>query len=207
VWEGECQPLAEIVAAFDCPAGTSARYFLDDALYYRLRCERGDGTAHGAAAQWDPPGELRWRRGYREGQQHGAAIDYGPQSKVSLTGAMAQGRPDGTWIAWEPTSGRELGRFTLAAGTGVMRSWYPDGAKRSETAYEAGLEHGPRKVYSPKGVLLVAGGAKQGKVHGRYIYYHEDGTPRLVACYAKGKTRWEIDAPEALPKALERRCR
>jgi len=76
---------------------------------------------------------------------------------------------------------------------GQKRSYYPDGAVRSETAYANGFANGPTRTLGPKGKLKRSGEMKDGKRHGAMTDYDtKTGKPRRIVHYVDGRVQGTV---------------
>ncbi len=63
---------------------------------------------------------------------------------------------------------------------------YPDGSINFHYFLLKGKLHGPGKVWSPQGVLLIEENFHKGVLHGLVRRWHENGKPQLLAYYTNG---------------------
>ncbi|HWU89659.1 MAG TPA: hypothetical protein VN253_20495, partial [Kofleriaceae bacterium] len=93
-------------------------------------CARPDGTRHGPFVTLFPDGSIQIEGTYRDGTLDGPWQRRHPNGAVVEHGAYAAGQKTGRWTQSSPT-GAALGDYELAAGTGVEKRWYDDGAPYS----------------------------------------------------------------------------
>ncbi len=132
------------------------------------------------------------------------------ENKLTFTGTYSQGKPDGTFISYDH-NGKEIGRFDIKDGTGMMTTWQPnahlsklkeyvrkgdrDGLYQElvgrdkvvvEGHYSGGVKWGSWKEWTPDGVLLVERNWKRGKLEGAWKKY-VGGKLSSEATYKDGK--------------------
>ena len=61
------------------------------------------------------------------------------------------------------------------AFTGIIKSYYDNGALKEDTPYKDGKENGIGKVYYHNGNLLMEGNYKDDKLEGLFKEYYENG--------------------------------
>lgn len=131
-------------------------------------CAKPDGTKHGAFVTLFPDGTTAIAGLYNDGVLDGAWERRHPNGLVAEVGAYAAGRKHGKWKQLGP-AGNVLGEYELAAGTGIERRWFDDGALYSEIAFQSGLEHGPAKLFTQDGTLITSSRYANGKLDGSHV--------------------------------------
>lgn len=146
---------------------------------------------------------------FQMGQRHGARIRWTREGARLAEEFYEQGKPHGHFRYWNE-AGDFLGGFEIVKGTGVMLSWYPNGAKKSQVPYQSGLVHGKEVHYYLDGQTQLEGRLASGKRVGLWQGWHRKGQQALRCNYVDGKKqgvclesgRWleqlqsiEIDAP------------
>jgi hypothetical protein len=102
-----------------------------------------------------------------------------PPAADQAAGAPAHGQQ----VVPTKDGGRMEGLLVNGKRQGAWASYFPDGALRSRTHYEAGVEEGPTEVYHPNGTTYYTGRYRHGKAVGEWLFYNEDGVPVKRAMY------------------------
>ena len=131
-------------------------------------CARPDGTRHGPFVTLFPDGSIQIEGTYRDGTLDGPWQRRHPNGAVVEHGAYAAGQKTGRWTQSSPT-GAALGDYELAAGTGVEKRWYDDGAPYSEVALKAGVRHGPAKLLERDGTVSELARYSKGLLDGAHV--------------------------------------
>jgi hypothetical protein len=101
-------------------------------------------------------------------------------------GQYVKGQMDGEWIVRD-AEGKEFGRFTMQMGTGVRRSYHPNGQRASEVEYVGGRESGRYEWWDPKGAKTTEGQMKYleenraSVPHGRWRIWARGAQPERLA--------------------------
>jgi antitoxin component YwqK of YwqJK toxin-antitoxin module len=138
-------------------------------------CAKPDGTKHGRFITLFPDGEIAISGLYKDGLLDGAWERKHPNGAIAERGTYANAMKHGTWTQFAP-SGKQLGTYEMAMGTGVERRWFDDGTLYSEISFKAGLEHGPAKLYTEDGTIITSSQFENGKLDGAHVV----GTSRTM---------------------------
>ena len=149
-----------------CDAGTTLA--VAPALEPTWFCAKPDGTKHGAFVTQFPDGTTQISGLYKDGVLDGAWERRHHDGAIAQAGAYVAGQKHGTWKQLDP-SGKLLGKYELAAGTGIERRWLDDGTLYSEIAFKSGVEHGPAKYFANDGTLVISSRYMNGKLDGAYV--------------------------------------
>ncbi|MEJ7604562.1 MAG: hypothetical protein WKG01_42310 [Kofleriaceae bacterium] len=155
----------------------------------------------------DRDGNKEREGSYAGGKRDGTWTEYVENRRV-FSGAYSAGKPDGEFVYWDK-GGNELGRFSIAGGTGVMQTFhlnkkassrqrlvkgqengsYQELTQRGNVVvdgrYTNGVKHGLWKERSPAGVLELEQEWKRGKLDG-FVKKYVDGKLATEATYASG---------------------
>ena len=150
-------------------------------------CARPDGTLHGPFLTLFPDETIEISGAYKDGVLDGPWERRAPGGAVIETGSFAAGQKDGHWKQLAG-SGRVLGEYELTGGTGVEKRWFETGPLYSEQALQASVPHGPYKVYSPDGVVVISARYDHGKLDGPHAFGTRQ-TLRFEETFADGVRR------------------
>ncbi len=168
-----------------------------------------DGRLHGAFALYRPGNVIRAQGKHAHGKRVGAWVWFDKFKDIEREGTYVNGRRDGTWteradgkvsfvghyaggkpdgdFIYYGAKGDELGRSTLEAGRGVMKTFHANGRVASETTFAGGVENGPYRERTPRGTLVVEGAYRSGDRHGAWTTWTASGQLLTEAHYAAGK--------------------
>lgn len=107
--------------------------------------------------------------------------------KLYFQGTYTDGKPDGEFAYYDPKTGDELGRFTVAGGTGTLLTFHPNKKVATKTALKNGLMDGKYEEFTPRGKTVVEGRYLRGKKHGLWREQTEAGVPTLEQHWKRGK--------------------
>ncbi|MBK9029978.1 MAG: hypothetical protein IPL61_01345 [Myxococcales bacterium] len=121
---------------------------------------------------------------YRAGERTGPWTWTDGRGRPERAGSYVGGRKDGLWTEWRDgviastaryrrghldgelvrydARGREVGKDALPGGTGVARTFHPDGAVATETTLVRGQPHGPYRALAPRGQVIESGQHRDG---------------------------------------------
>jgi antitoxin component YwqK of YwqJK toxin-antitoxin module len=148
-----------------CAAGTAARAITTEGPTTGWACLRPDGTREGSFVALFPDDTLAGDGGYADGALDGPWRRFHPGGALAEDGAYAVGKKDGRWRQLAP-DGRVLGEYSLIAGTGIERRWYPSGQLYWERRLQGGIASGPATTYDVDGTVLVTERFAAGKLDG-----------------------------------------
>ena len=168
-----------------CDAGTSAiaAPYPDRAWY----CTRADGVRHGSFITLYPDQQLEIEGSYKDGALDGAWQRKYPGGAIAESGTYAAGLRNGAWKQFDRT-GKLLGEYTLAKGTGKQKRWLVDGPLYSEVTLKAGVPHGPARILDPSGVPVVIANLYAGKLDGKHLVGGKT-TLRIEESFSRGTRR------------------
>ena len=155
-----------------------------------LKAPRVTGQyAHGKRTgvwTWFDKFKTKSREGaFAAGKRDGAWVER-DEGKVTFTGTYAAGKPEGDFVYFD-RKGREIGRCTLTAGSGVMQTFYWNGKVATEQTLVEGVEDGPYRELTPGGRATVEGAYRAGQKHGAWRERTPTGTPILEQHWKHGK--------------------
>jgi antitoxin component YwqK of YwqJK toxin-antitoxin module len=120
----------------------------------RLECQDGAGVADGPFIAVYPDGDVRVRGQRRSGQLDGEYVELYPGGAVRLRATYRAGQLDGEVVHLGP-NGQPWATEPFAAGTGVMRTFWPDGSPARISPLRAGRPDGESVVRDVGGVEVV----------------------------------------------------
>ncbi|MBK6777922.1 MAG: hypothetical protein IPG74_19520 [Flavobacteriales bacterium] len=138
-------------------------------------------------------------------KQDSIMTSYYASGQVMESGWYKKGVKDSTWLyffadgkpllnevwndslvividAWDKDGSR-----TLTKGDGLVRAYFPSGAKQEETAYAVGVKSGSSTLFYPSGLPQAKGTYLAGVRHGKWEYWFSNGTLQKVETYQRGK--------------------
>lgn len=92
-----------------------------------------------------------------------------------IEGSHAQGFKDGSWKQ-SSSSGKRLGEYEMAEGTGTEVTWHENGEMRSRRELISGLQHGRSASWHENGQLEEESTFEKGKRTGTWRRWRTDGT-------------------------------
>ncbi|WP_152287769.1 toxin-antitoxin system YwqK family antitoxin [Flavicella marina] len=111
-------------------------------------------------------------------------------------GRMQDKNRIGVWKYYDTSGKNILLEETYKNGelSGVRKVFYPDGSLTQVSHYKKNLLDGESLRYTDKGKLISRVPYKEGQIHGKVFYYHNDGVIRETGFYDMGKRvgRWEF---------------
>lgn len=148
---------------------------------------RRSGTRHGPAQIENHVGRVIERGRYREGVKHGRWWRYHRNGKPAERLDYRDGLRHGRWRKWHLDGAVALeGRYER--GRGEARALHDNGKLAERGTYFGSERHGAWRFWRRDGSLHTQGAYAEGKKHGRWRRYHEDGkTRRSEGSYVRGK--------------------
>lgn len=135
---------------------------------------------------WTDRGNKKEREGdYRAGKRHGLWSEW-VDGSLSFQGTYADGKPDGDFVYYDKL-GKELGRFTITAGTGTMLTYYLNQRIATKTTMLNGVLEGRYEELSPRGKTIVEGRYQGDRKHGVWREQDELGVPKVEQRWKRGK--------------------
>ncbi len=151
-------------------------------------CARADGTRHGPFVTLFPDETIAISGSFKDGVLDGAWTRHHVDGAIVEHGPYAAGHKDGRWKQTSP-AGRVLGEYEIAAGTGVEKQWYDDGALYSERSLAAIVPHGPHRVLAPDGAVIISARYENGKLDGKHTVGVPGSLLRFDETFAAGVRR------------------
>lgn len=147
-------PIDPIDAAFDAApliaCGPDTRVVPAPWPARGAECASADGTRDGPFLRFHPDGTIATRGARAGGRLDGAYEERDRAGRIRRAGAYRAGVLDGTWRQLT-ADGRELGGFTITAGTGVERHWHDDGTLAAEIDWKDGVRDGRAQAWDSRG--------------------------------------------------------
>jgi antitoxin component YwqK of YwqJK toxin-antitoxin module len=158
-------------------------------LWRRARVKRLEGTfSHGRRTgswSWWDRGNNKEKEGrYADGKRDGAWMEWS-ERKLVFSGNYTAGKPDGEFVYFD-RAGRELGRFAIVAGTGLMQTFHLNKKPSSRQAFVNGAMAGIYQELTATGKLVVDGRYRNDARHGTWKEWTTDGTPTIERIYDRG---------------------
>jgi antitoxin component YwqK of YwqJK toxin-antitoxin module len=148
----------------------------------------GQFTAGKRTGAWlwnDRDGKKEREGSYVTGKRDGAWNEYNAD-KPTFTGTYDVGKPNGDFIYYD-RNGNELGRYTIADGTGVALTFHANRKPASKQRLVQGTESGVYQELTPRGKLVTEGRFAGGVKHGSWKEWTADGVPTLQQSWKRGK--------------------
>jgi uncharacterized protein len=135
---------------------------------------------------WADKNKQKEREGdYQDGKKRGLWTDW-VAGKLAMQGMFTDGKPDGEFVYYD-LKGNELGRFTIADGTGTMLTFHTNRNVSSRQQLVKGLMDGKYEELTPRGKTIVEGRYAGDRKHGVWREQTEAGLPVLEANWKRGK--------------------
>ena len=159
-------------------------------LWRRPRVPRARGQfVHGdrvGAWLWtDRDGNKERAGSYVAGKKDGTWTGY-LENRLVFSGAYSAGKPDGEFVYWDK-AGNELGRFSIAGGTGVMQTFHLNRKPSSKQRLVSGKEDGSYQELTQRGLVVVDGRYTNGVKHGLWRERSPAGVLELEQQWQRGK--------------------
>jgi antitoxin component YwqK of YwqJK toxin-antitoxin module len=159
-------------------------------LWRRARVMRAKGQFSrgrriGAWTWWDRNNNKEKEGRYVEGRRNGPWTEW-LEGKLLFSGAYSAGKPDGEFVYFDRL-GRELGRFTITAGTGTMLTFHTNKKAASRQAIVNGVMSGIYQELTPLGKIVVQGRYRADHKHGTWKYSTMTGAPLREHTYELGR--------------------
>ena len=132
---------------------------------------------------YEQPMIEEWRRwpelvdgDYRDEQENGVT-----------TGKVVSGKMHGAWQRVDE-KGIVVGKGRLRRGRGTWTSFYPDGKKLAEGAFESNHPNGAWTFFHASGRVAARGAFRAGHRHGAWKFFHDDKaqTPIAIGRFHRG---------------------
>lgn len=101
---------------------------------------------------WDVAGNLLVEAFYRDSLLDGKFLEFYPGGQLKTEGWYKNGMFDGNWF-WYDSDGLIVGTGEFSSGTGIQRSYYPDGTVRQVIRFKDNLKEGPEEYFNLKGAV------------------------------------------------------
>lgn len=136
---------------------------------------------------WTDKNRKKEREGdYLDNKKRGLWTEW-IDDKLSFQGTFTDGKPDGEFVYYDPKKGSELGRFTIAGGTGTMLTFHANTKVATKTQLVNGLMDGKYEELTPRGKTIVEGRYAGDRKHGVWREQTEAGVPTLEQHWSRGK--------------------
>lgn len=147
------------------------------------RFARGERT--GPWTWWDRANRKEREGRYVDGKRDGTWTEWS-EGKLTFTGRYTAGKPDGEFVAYD-RAGRELGRFTMKAGTGTLLTFHGNQRPSSRQAMVDGVAAGIYQELTSQGKVVVEGRYRGGHKHGTWKAWTPGRTLVRVQTYKRGQ--------------------
>lgn len=131
-----------------------------------------EGTPEGLWKAYYKSGNIKYSVNYEDGQPNGECFFYYDNSEGTVK----------AHVIYEP-----------AGIISVYKEFHENGARKAVLNYENGKPDGDAVFYFPTGSVQIEGSYKEGKKHGRWKYYDEDGNKLGVEKWRNGEKRKELE--------------
>jgi antitoxin component YwqK of YwqJK toxin-antitoxin module len=176
-----------------------------------------EGRRHGPSVWWYANGKKMREAHFQNGDMDGEYLEWSPDGAVSLRENYEQGRKLAIKTSHHQGGAKKSeGMYLFAKDTehtpddwwnckllttvksgkdekhGVWHSWFTNGGKQLEGAYEHDLQVGPFTWWHANGQKALQGEFKAGKQNGTWTWWHANGQKAIEGQYATGNPtgRW-----------------
>ena len=122
---------------------------------------------------------------YVDGKKDGPWLEWF-ENKLAFSGSYTQGKPDGEFVYFD-RNGNELGRFSIADGTGTMLTFWGNKKPSSRQHLLQGAQDGIYQELTLRGKVVVEGHYKGDVKHGVWKEWTPEGVPTLEQMWRHGK--------------------
>lgn len=143
------------------------------------------GRRTGAWTWWDRNNNKEKEGTYIEGKRDGAWSEW-LEGRLLFQGRYAAGKPDGPFVYFDRL-GRELGRFTITAGSGTMLTYHANKKPASRQTLVNGVASGIYQELTPLGKTVVEGRYRNDQKHGVWKQWTTARVPTSERTYATGR--------------------
>lgn len=130
--------------------GTLKRWYKNGNL--ETESEYENGKLNGKAISYDNQGNKVMEETYVNDTLEGPYFLYYPNGTVKVEGHYAKGFFTGRWVYYN-MSGHVIGTGNFEHGTGIQKSWWPNGKPQRVIHYKDNLKHGEERWYDENGKL------------------------------------------------------
>ena len=97
--------------------------------------------------QYYPNGKVLSRETYCSDTLCGKLVKYYESGNTMMEGSYHRGMMDGSWLFYAVT-GEIIGKADFVLGTGIQKTWYPNGKLQQLIHYQNNVKHGKEEFYS-----------------------------------------------------------
>lgn len=151
-----------------------------------LGFEVRNGQRHGVYGEWDGIDTIVAVRHYADNWLHGFCAQYYSHGTMKRCGFRENGLMQGLWQWWK-SDGKKLcfANYKDDKMHGLSIGWDDD--YKLKEMYSDGILHGPFERFYKNGVVGKSGKYEYGQKQGTQLGFYEDGSPRSMVQYSKGK--------------------
>jgi len=123
---------------------------------------------------------------YSEDGRDAEAILYYPDGKLASKGHYRDQKKEGKWQFYAPGDGNLIIEEVYAGDlrNGLSIKYFSDGAIAEEVNWSKGVKNGEWKQYYPDGSNRVKSGYANGKLHGKFDVWYDNGKKEFSGQYA-----------------------
>ncbi len=151
----------------------------------RVKGQFSSGKRTGAWVWNDRDGKKEREGSYVGGKRDGEWNEWN-DDKLVFTGVYDVGKPNGDFVYYD-RNGNELGRYTIADGTGIAVTFHANRKPSSKQRLYKGVEDGVYQELTPRGKVVTEGRFAGGVKHGAWKEWTADGVPVLEQSWKRGK--------------------
>jgi len=152
----------------------------------RVKGEFSGGRRIGPWQWWDNNNNKEREGTYTGGKKDGLWQEWW-ENKLQFTGTYAVGKPDGDFVYFD-RNGNELGRSTMAGGTGTMVTFWGNKKPASKQRMYQGSADGLYQELTMRGKVVVEGHYRADQKHGAWKEWTADGAQlQLEQSWKRGK--------------------
>ena len=179
--------------------GPNISYYDEEGKKMRSRvCYNRYSELDGEATQWFENGKMKKQSEYKNGKLHGTLSEWYKNGQKKYEQHFKDGKKDGSFTRWFDDGHKHyVEQYKNGKLDGLSNYWgesKPGGDKRvgfrgikTREDYYINGELMKRINYRPEGWKHSVEHFKNGKRHGSYIVYREDGTTGISEYYVNGK--------------------
>ncbi|MEZ5357764.1 MAG: toxin-antitoxin system YwqK family antitoxin [Candidatus Zixiibacteriota bacterium] len=163
------------------------KYYYEDGSNYR-EVEYLEDRPYGRSIKWYEDGQLHEKGYFKDGKREGFWTTWYPSGQKRSEGTYVDGKRDSTWSWWHK-NGKISSTGDMMVGKHIFdwKDWYEDGQPEKIYSYDSlGQMIGDYFEFYPDGSKKTVGFSKNGKKHGHWTEWNEDGSIKFDAEFDEG---------------------
>ena len=146
-----------------------------------------NGVLDGDFVVYHPNRKLREEHFYIDGYKDGSYTSYHEKGKLQSKGSYRRNIPVDLWQWFDDDGKTILASSHFSDGKGTMYEFFPDGQKKVEVEYVAGMKHGREIRWYREGVIRSEALFHRGLIHGTRKEFHESGQRLTESTWIYGR--------------------